>query len=339
MTPKFNFAAKLHIAAKDSNLKLRFVVSGPPGAGKTFTLLVTAFALLAGKENPRVLVADTENRSASKYADLFPAFDVIELDDDQGPQCMTALIEYAEAEGYDVLIIDSLSHEWNGKNGVLEQVDQIAARTHNTTEAWRQITPIHDALFRKIQHSKIHILAGLRSKQQMTVEIANGRATPRRLGMLPIMRDGVEYEFDVSGRMETDGNVLIIEKSRCSALAGKMFRQHGPDIGHTLSKRLRSDEAKTPKATGTVPTTGAPGTKTTGTAPSREKMLAEFTTLIGVREKAANDVLVNAKVPYISVGQTYRNLTDEQLIKVLAHKDEFLVKMNAVPQSQQQQAA
>lgn len=319
----YDFGSKRHVSAKDSNLKVRMSIAAPPGGGKTFTLLTTAFSLLRDKPNPRILVGDTENRSASKYADLFPSFDVIELDEDHSPQCMKALIEYAEDEGYDALIIDNVSHEWNGKNGVLEQVDTLTTKTGKATEAWRQVTPHHDAFFQKILNSKLHFFAAFRSKMQVAVEKdERGKTVVRRLGMQPITRDGADYEFDVTSRMEVEGNVLIIEKSRCPKLNGKVFRAPSHEIADVLREWLGLDGAAAP----------APKDPTGSETDGRASLLKKFRKIVDGDDVIMNNVLIHAKTPYISPGQTWADLSNDSLRRLLSHKGELVKKIAAVKQ-------
>ena len=340
----YDFGARRHLSVKDSTLKVRMSIAAPPGGGKTFTLLTTAFALLKDLPRPRILVGDTENRSASKYADLFPPFDVVELDQDHSPQCMKALIDYAEKENYDALIIDSVSHEWNGKNGVLEQVDNITAKTGKSTEAWRQVTPHHDAFFQRIMDCRLHFFGAFRSKMQVAVEKdERGKAVVRRLGMQPITREGADYEFDVTARMEPEGNVLIIEKTRCPKLNGKVFRAPSHEVADALREwlGLSGGSAKAPSAPVTpvapppVEIVAAPdeaiapeAAPSSGTKPVAERpedkpvdehavLLAQFRKLVGADEDIYNNMLVNANVPYISLGQTWRDLSIESLKKLL----------------------
>src|SRR5262245_61668408 len=121
--------------------RLRLALIGPSGAGKTYSALNIAQHL-----GGHVAVIDTEHGSASKYATLFD-FDVLELDS-FAPSHYVEAIQAADAAGYDVLVIDSLSHAWMGKDGALEQVDRIAKRsqTGNTFGAWRDVTPQHNAM-------------------------------------------------------------------------------------------------------------------------------------------------------------------------------------------------
>ncbi len=139
---------------KDS--KLRLGLMGPAGSGKTYTALAVAKHF-----GGRVAVIDSEHGSASKYADLFD-FDVLELAS-FSPNDYTNAIK--AAEGYDVLIIDSLSHAWSGKNGALELVDKAAARSKsgNSFAAWREVTPLHNQMVEAIMEAKLHLIATLRS--------------------------------------------------------------------------------------------------------------------------------------------------------------------------------
>ena len=109
----------------------------------------------------------------------------------------------AEQHGYDIIIVDSLSHAWNGKGGVLEIVDEVLARkkTSNSMVGWKEATPIHQNLIENIVSSGIHIIATMRSKQEYVIEKdSKGKTQINKKGLAPIQRDGMEYEFDVVDR-------------------------------------------------------------------------------------------------------------------------------------------
>ena len=123
---------------------VRFAICGPSGSGKTYTLQ------LATELGGPVALIDTERGSASKYADLFE-FDVLELES-YDPARLIEIINEAARIGYRVVCIDSLSHFWIGKDGELDKVDRAARRmqTPNSFAAWKQVTPLHNALIDKI---------------------------------------------------------------------------------------------------------------------------------------------------------------------------------------------
>jgi cytidylate kinase len=210
--------------------KLRMALVGPSGSGKTYTSLAVAKGL-----GERVALIDTERGSASKYSDLFN-FDVLELDT-FSPQKYVDAIHAAQAEGYDVLVIDSLSHAWMGKDGALEQVDKAAARTQakNNFTAWREVTPMHNALVDAILQSRMHVIVTMRVKTEYVMEKdeRSGKTAPRKVGLAPVQRDGLEYEFDVVADLDLD-NQFIVSKTRCPALRGEVFKEANGQVSSIL---------------------------------------------------------------------------------------------------------
>lgn len=230
--------------ATKTKAKLRLALAGPAGSGKTFTALTIA-AALAAMEGGAVAAIDTENGSASKYADIF-SFDAAGLTASSGfsPERYLELLHGAEQAGYPVIVIDSLSHEWAGHDGILQAVDQEAARVSgNKFVAWGKVTPRHDKLVRAIVESPAHIICTLRAKMEYVQEKNDrGRTEIRAVGMKPIQRDELEYEFDVYGLLDQD-NRLIVRKSRCPDLSGAVVDKPGLDVANTLIRWLNSGEA------------------------------------------------------------------------------------------------
>jgi hypothetical protein len=111
--------------------KLRIALSGPSGAGKTMGALLIAKGI-GGK----IAVIDTERGSASMYAHITD-YDTLEMTPPFSPERFVEAINTAEAAGYDIVIIDSMTHEWNGTGGVLEIVDLAAkaSRSGNSYNA------------------------------------------------------------------------------------------------------------------------------------------------------------------------------------------------------------
>lgn len=213
--------------------KLRLAIAGPSGSGKTYTALAIGTAL--GK----VALVDTESGSASKYADIFP-FDVAEMHAPFHPRKYAEAILAAAAAGYDVIILDSLSHAWFATGGVLDIVDEAAkrSRSNNTYMAWKEGTPAQNMLVEAIVTAPIHVIGTMRSKTEYAlVTNDRGKQEPRKMGMAPIQRDGFEYEFDVMLDMDIE-NTAVVTKSRCSALAGKVLSKPGRDVAGVLREWL-----------------------------------------------------------------------------------------------------
>jgi len=209
--------------------RLRMALDGPAGSGKSYTALRFAFAL--GK---RVAVIDTENGSASLYQGDAPdgtpwQFDVLELSS-FSPTEYTSAIEEAGRQKYDVLVIDSLSHAWAGKEGALELKDRHAGvGGDNSFTAWRHITPMHNRMVEAILASPCHVIATMRSKTEYVLqENDRGKMEPRRVGMAPIQRAGMEYEFTLYGSLDWS-HIMTVTKSRCSAVENAVVVR--PDAG------------------------------------------------------------------------------------------------------------
>jgi hypothetical protein len=231
--------------------KLRFALIGPPGSGKTMTALILSSRIAATAQG-RVAVIDTERGSASKYADQYD-FDVLELDN-YHPENYIAAIHMAEEAGYAVLIIDSLSHAWAGKDGALELVDRFTKKinSHNPFAAWKEVTPIHNRMVDAVTGANLHIIATLRSKMEyIQTTDDRGRSVIRKVGMQPVQRDGLEYEFDVVADMTLE-NKLVVSKSRCSLLHNAVFEHPDARIADILLTWLNGKEPPAPSPKGAL---------------------------------------------------------------------------------------
>lgn len=224
--------------AVKQDLKLRLAITGPAGSGKTYTALRIATAM-----GLPIAYLDTEHGSASKYADLFN-FDVMEMKPPFNPERFVKGIQAAAGEGYKVIVIDSLSHAWNGTGGILEMVEDAATRLKgNTYAAWKDVTPKQNALIEAIVGSPIHIIATMRSKMDYVQQRDDkGYTKIEKVGMAPIQRDGFEYEFDVVMDMDIK-HQGIITKTRCPALTDKVFKLPGEEMARILDQWLNSGTA------------------------------------------------------------------------------------------------
>jgi energy-coupling factor transporter ATP-binding protein EcfA2 len=203
--------------------KGRVALVGPAGSGKSFTMLTLA-RLLAGPEG-KIAAIDTEQGSLSKYADLFE-FDVAPLKTFSPDSFMEAL-QAAEQGGYAVFCCDSLSHFWMGKDGALEFVDNAAKRSSSRDgmSGWKEFRPYEREMIDAMVGSSCHVICTMRTKTdyQETTD-ASGKKKRVKVGLAPVQRDGLEYEFDLVGLMDDD-NTFIVDKTRCSALNGKTINK------------------------------------------------------------------------------------------------------------------
>ena len=180
--------------AEKKRVKLKMAVQGPSGSGKTWGALALAKNLWL---DAKVCVVDTENESASLYADTFE-FDTIPL----GPPFTTAryveCIDAVVKGGYDVLILDSITPQWDGEGGVLRRKEALERQNPNANgfALWSRFTPEHEMFKQCILQAPVHVIATMRSKQEYALQTnEKGRQVPVKLGLAPIQRDQMDYEF------------------------------------------------------------------------------------------------------------------------------------------------
>lgn len=215
--------------------KLKLALCGPSGSGKTYSALRIATGM-GGK----IAFIDTENDSGQLYSSDFN-YDILSIAPPFSVDKYVAAIKAAEAEGYDVLIIDSLSHAWNKQGGILDEVDKRAGSAANKfTSGWREATPMHDRFIDSILQSPLHIIVTMRAKTAYEIEKdERGKSVPVKKGMEPIQRAGLEYEFTVVLDMDNYRHMAAAGKDRTKLFDSQVFI---PDesTGQALMKWLES---------------------------------------------------------------------------------------------------
>ena len=238
MAPQDKFIIR---KASKERAKARILVTGPAGSGKTWTALHIAAAL-----GGSTVIIDTEAGTSNKYAQIIDdfVFDVIELEAPFDPERYVAAIKFCEDQGYTNIIVDSLTHAWNGEGGALEQVNQASQRYGgNSHYAWADVTPKHNALFQSILQSSANVIGTMRTKVEYTKQEINGRQTYKKTGTKVIQREETDYEFDVVLRMDVAHNGFV-EKTRIPELDGLNVNKPGLDFGNQIKLLLSegSDE-------------------------------------------------------------------------------------------------
>lgn len=179
--------------ATKSRVKLKMAIQGPSGSGKTEGALALAKHLVP---DGRVLLIDTENESASLYANRYD-FDTIPLTPPYHSDRYKAAMQVAVEQKYDVLIVDSITHQWDGVGGILRRKEELDRQPgSNSYTNWSRFTPEHTAFIEFIKQIPVHTIVTMRSKQDYVLEANDkGKQTPKKVGMAPIQRDGTEYEY------------------------------------------------------------------------------------------------------------------------------------------------
>lgn len=213
-------------------------LSGPSGSGKTYSALQLAKGITGDWK--KIALADTENGSALYYAGSKTGpwthipFDGISTKGGYSPENWNKLIQFAETLPIDVLILDSVSAEWEGVGGCLELVDELSQGKSAFSNGWKRVTPLHRAFIDRMRHSRLHILATMRSKQDYVVETNDkGKSTPRKVGTKSIQREGTDYEFGIILDIDM-GHYASSSKDRTGLFAGRTPFKIDEDTGKEL---------------------------------------------------------------------------------------------------------
>lgn len=217
--------------------KARICLTGPSGGGKTFTALMLGSAL-----GENMAVIDTERGTASKYVGRngwqFKTMQPVSF----SPLSLVDHLGKAAGHGFDVVIIDSLSHYWQGTDGMLEQVDRRSG-PNKFTSGWKAVGPEEKRMIDAILTYPGHVIVTLRTKTEYVLETNDrGKQEPKRVGMKPIQREGIEYEFDLIGDMDLS-NTLTVTKSRVEGVAmGTSVHHPGIDLAKAIDEFLADGE-------------------------------------------------------------------------------------------------
>jgi len=219
----------------------RIALTGPSGSGKTWTALALGAALAE-----RVAVIDTERGSASKYVGINGwQFDTVQPDK-FSPQSLTELLGEAAGAGYGCVIVDSLSHYWSGVDGMLEQADRHAVRG-NSFAGWKEVRPMERRMIDALVAYPGHVIVTMRSKTEYVIEEdERGKKVPRKVGLKPEQREGIEYEFDVVGDLDYHSTLTVV-KSRVHTLTGAVIPMPGEELAHQIRDWLAEGD-KVPTA-------------------------------------------------------------------------------------------
>lgn len=202
--------------ASRKKAKIRLGLSAISGGGKTYSALLIAKGLAHG-DFTKVAVIDTENGSADLYSHL-GAYNVFTLKAPFTPEKYREAISICENAKMEVIIIDSITHEWDGEGGILDISNSM---TGNSYTNWAKITPRHNAFIQSILQSDCHVITTVRRKQdyEMTTN-SSGKLVPQKVGLKEVTREGFEYELTVNLEMDTKHNAGC-SKDRTGLFVGK----------------------------------------------------------------------------------------------------------------------
>ena len=315
--------------AQRKKVKLKIGISAPSGGGKTASALILAYGLVHG-EHPdwsdeeiwdKIAIIDTENGSGELYANCrigmtdIGSYNAIGLEPPfEVPKYIEA-INACKSAGIEVCIIDSLSHAWSGRGGLLEKQGNEAKRTGNSYTAWRPITKLYNDLLDCILQTDMHMICTMRSKMAYTQEKDDkGKTTVKKMGLEPIQREGTSYEFSMMIEIDAEHQAFV-SKDRTGVIDGQYFVMT-PDVGIKLAKWLDGGAPVEPKPV-TIQPAAAPA------APTLASVIAEIDTMAKVT-LVGNGVPkgdVVAAIKGVTGGMAnYNNITDIKTAQAVLDK-------------------
>lgn len=213
--------------AERQGARLLIQLSGVSGSGKTYSALQLAYGL-AGGDASKIVLIDTENRRGSLYANALPApFNIIDFYAPFSPDRYIEAIDAAVAAGAEVIVIDSITHEWESEGGC----EWIANQSRFPD--WKRAKALHKRFMTHMLQSPAHIIACTRAREK--VDFTDPK-NPRPLGIQPIQEKNFSFEATVSLMMHEQGRRQDVLK--CPAeLQGIMGRGQGyitPQDGQAL---------------------------------------------------------------------------------------------------------
>lgn len=279
---------------------LKLALSGPSGSGKTMSALRLARGLTKGP----IAFIDTENRSASLYAniDMTDArtneaykveFDVQDLFAPYAAEHFINAIKDAKRGGYEVLVIDSFSHAWEAVLSYKEMLDRSGGNSYTN---WNQAGKLFVNVIDLVRSIDMHVIVCMRSKMEYVLETNDkGKQAPRKIGLAPVVREGTEYEFstmfeigmdnlarDSKGRLRhiTGGDAILLDEKVGAALRDWVSEGEEvppPDVWTDEKKALANSLVEKLNDPATVARIKASGKTPTG-------MIEELTAAVKAKE-------------------------------------------------------
>ena len=205
--------------------KIKMAIQGPSGSGKTYSALLLAHGLC--QQWDKIAVIDTENQSSHLYAHL-GQYQVLSLSSPYTPERYMEAMDYCVASGIEVIIIDSITHEWE------DLLDYHGSLQGNSFTNWNKVTPRHNAFVQKMLQSPVHIIATVRTKQDYVLTEKNGKSVPEKVGMKSVQRDGLDYEFTLVFDIDSK-HMAHASKDRTGLFNGKPEQRITASVGSLIS--------------------------------------------------------------------------------------------------------
>lgn len=241
--------------ARRHQARLRLGIASVSGGGKTMGALRLArgivqtminMGICEGGLDGKIAVIDTERKSASLYSHVVP-FDTLEMEPPYSVDRMQQALAAAEQAGYVICILDQISHAWAGPGGQLEWIDTLRQSSKNAISPWAKVTPAQQEFYDRLLRSRMHIICTMRSKSEWVIEDVQGpdgrvKKVPSKIGLSPVQREGIEYEFTTMLDIALDSHTATASKDRTGLFADRAVKLD-EEVGRQLAEWLLAGEA------------------------------------------------------------------------------------------------
>lgn len=189
----------------------KIALMGASGSGKSFSALRLATGMKSELEEItgekwRIIVGNTEKARGVYYANEFE-YAIQNLEPPFEPELFVSFMEYVEKLTNTILILDSSSHEWEGKGGCLE----IHSRLGGRYQDWAKVTPRHDKFINTLAGLEIPVIATMRGKDQYVMNESDNsgrkKTVVEKVGVGAKQREGFEYEFTATFMLDQKTNL------------------------------------------------------------------------------------------------------------------------------------
>jgi hypothetical protein len=222
--------------AQRNKAKIKIGLQGASGSGKTMSALLLGYGLCNSWD--KIAVIDSENNSAHLYSHL-GGYNVIGISAPFNPEKYIEALTLAVKAGMEVVIIDSISHEWEGVGGIIDLHGSMAG---NSFTNWNKITPKHNAFVNAILQSPVHVLATIRTKQDYVLVEKNGKQVPEKVGLKGITRDGMDYELTIVFDLDIKHNA-VVSKDRTGIFSNEAEFKITADVGRRILEWCNTGES------------------------------------------------------------------------------------------------
>lgn len=306
--------------AKREKIYCKIALMAPSGGGKTYSALRLATGMAQEIEREtgkkaKILMGNTEQKRGYYYADEFD-YDIVDIEAPHNPEKYVDFINFAVEQGYDILIIDSTSHEWEGRGGCLELHQQAGGQY----QSWAKVTPRHNKFIEAIADSPIHLIATMRGKDQYEMSKDDrGKATVQKLGVGAKQRDGFEYEFTCTFLIDQKTNMAEVQKDNTHIFENETATLLTEAYGEKIMRWANSGEGYTPPVRGRD--------ENQGESVSLEDVQAEIISLCNELGGTKNQKLMDTLKSYVKNGNP-KAIKDLDVAKECLEKVKMIEPLN-----------